>query len=132
MRNKIIILLIFLIPMAVFAFLQYNSNANATPDNIELAAYNKGKLLKFHSPMCSECKTVGQNIKSAMKDYETVVMYEEVDVTNKDNKTKNLIDTYKVTVVPTVVFIDKNGKISAKTEGAVDQTEIKLHLEEIK
>ena len=42
------------------------------------------------------------------------------------------IETYKITVVPTVVFVDKQGKIAYKKEGIIEEFEIKNNLEMIK
>lgn len=133
MRNKIIILLIFAVPLAVFAFLQYTTNnyaANA--DTVQNQSLNKAKIIKFYSPMCSECKKMGEIVGSAMKDYNDSIIYEEINVSEKDNKTKNMIETYKVTVVPTVVFIDKDGKVFEKKEGLIEEVEVRNNLEAVK
>ena len=130
MKNKIIILLIFIVPLAVFALLQSISKNQIADAAIE-PALGKGRIIKFYSPMCSECKTVGKNVEKAIQKYEDVV-FEEIDVTEKTPKTKYLIDSYKITVVPTVVFIDKQGNVENKTEGAIDEIEIENHLEKIK
>lgn len=133
MRNKIIILLIFAVPLAVFAFLQYTTNnyaANA--DTVQNQSLNKAKIIKFYSPMCSECKKMGEIVGSAMKDYNDSIIYEEINVSEKDNKTKNMIEAYKVTVVPTVVFIDKDGKVFEKKEGLIEEVEVRNNLEAVK
>lgn len=129
MKNNIIILLILIIPLAVFFFLQ-----NLTGDNSVNAASDiiGPKLVKFYSPMCSECGKVAENVEKVMKNYENIIEYEEINVGKSDKKTKNLISSYNVTVVPTLLFIDKNGKVCHKTEGLVDEKEIKKHIEEIK
>jgi len=129
MKNNIIILLIFIIPLAIFFFLQ-----NLTGDNSVNAASDiiGPKLVKFYSPMCSECGKVAKNVENVIKDYENIVEYEEINVGKSDRKTKNLISSYDITVVPTLLFIDKNGKVCHKTEGLVEEKEIKKHLDEIK
>ncbi|MDO5436712.1 MAG: thioredoxin family protein [bacterium] len=132
MRNKIIILLVFLVPLAVFAFLQHTTKDYAANATVQSQASSKGKLLKFFSPMCSECKKVGANVSSVMKDYGDYIIYEEIDVSNKDQKTQNLIEAYKVTVVPTVIFIDKDGKTVNKSEGMIEEIEIRNNLDTIK
>ena len=132
MRNKVIILMILVIPMAVFAFLQATTKDNAAVATVSGENIGKGRIIKFYSPMCSECKTVGENISNVIKDYNDIISYEEINVSNKDRKTKNMIQEYKVTVVPTVIFIGKDGKITHKNEGGIEEIEIRSKLDEIK
>lgn len=132
MRNKIIILMVFIVPMAIFAFLQtINKDTQAIAQN-QTVLFDKAKLIKFYSPMCSECKTVKKNIDSAIKNYDDKIIYEEFNVSEKNPKTQSMIETYKITVVPTVVFVDKQGKIAYKKEGIIEEFEIKNNLEMIK
>ena len=129
MKNKIIILLIFLVPFAVFFLLQKtlgDNSANAASD------ITGPKLVKFYSPMCSECSKVGKNVDNVMKDYENTIFYEEINVAKSDKKTKRIISNYGVTVVPTLLFIDKDGKVCEKTEGMIDEETIKENLDLIK
>ena len=43
-----------------------------------------------------------------------------------------MIETYKITVVPTIVFLDKNGAVVNKIEGLADEITIKENLDKIK
>lgn len=132
MKNKIVILLAFLVPIAVFAILQYSTKASSANAKVQKDYSNKGRLIKFYSPMCSECKEVGKKVSNVIGEYDGYVVFEEINVSNNDKKTKDLIETYKVTVVPTVVYLDKNGDIVEKTEGDVEEIEIRNNLEKIK
>ncbi len=130
MKNKILILLIFIVPIAIFALLEHSDGkdrVNATINNIS----DKGKLIKFYSPMCSECKDVAEHVNNVIKDFENDVEFEEIDVSNKNEETNKLIKSYKISVVPTVVFVTKNGKIVNKTEGIISEYNIRKYLEEI-
>ena len=132
MKNRIIILLIFIIPMAIFAFLKMTNNEPDTIVQNQAMAFDKAKLIKFYSPMCSECKTVKMNVDKVIKDYGDNIFYEEFNVSENDPKTQSMVETYKVTVVPTVVFVDKQGKIAHKKEGIIEEIEIKTNLDSIK
>ncbi len=133
MRNKIIILMILIVPLAVFAFLQNTTkDFAANAGTYQNSAAQKGKLIKFYSPMCSECQTVGVSVKNAMEDYSDTIYFEEINVTEKDDKTQDLIKTYDITVVPTIIFLDKNGKVVKRNEGGIEENEIREHLEKIK
>lgn len=129
MKNKIIILLIFLVPFTVFFLLQKtlgDSSSYAASDIIG------PKLVKFYSPMCTECSKVGKNVENVIKDYTNTIAYEEINVAKSDKKTKRLISNYGVTVVPTLLFIDKDGKVCEKTEGMIEEEAIKENLDVIK
>ncbi len=131
MKNKIIILLVFMVPIAMFAFLQgitKNSVANAN----SYQSTDKAKIIKFYSPMCSECKKVSENVKNVHNDYKDIIILEEINVADTSQKTKDLIEAYKVTVVPTVIFVDKQGKITNRQEGMIEEIEIRNNLDEIK
>ena len=63
MRNWIIVLLIFVFPLGVFAWLETNYNkTNAeevkTASHMVVPTNGKPKMMKFSSPMCSDCKKV--------------------------------------------------------------------------
>lgn len=130
MKNKIIILMTLFIPLSIFIFLQHitnNTEATALPDSVGIA-----KLIKFYSPMCSECKTVAKNVEDVMDEYNSTVILEEINAAKGDKKTKDLISKYNVTVVPTLIFVDKEGNTCNKVEGMIQKEEIKRNLDEIK
>ena len=129
MKNKIVILLIFLVPFTVFFLLQKTLGDNSSYAASDIIG---PKLVKFYSPMCTECSKVGKNIENAIKDYENTIFYEEINVAKNDRKTKNSISSYGVTVVPTLLFIDKDGKVCEKVEGMIDEETIKENLDVIK
>ncbi len=133
MKNKIIILMILVVPIAVFALLQYaTKDYAANAGSIQEENLNKGKFIKFSSPMCSECKKVTTAVKNVMPEYRDVILYEEINVSDKTSKSEDMIEAYKISVVPTVIFIDKSGKIVNKAEGLVDESFIKENLDKIK
>ena len=134
MKNKLIILLVFIIPLATFFILQNVANNNSAIANntMQQEAMMKGKLLKFSSPMCSECKKVKEAVDKVFGDYKEAVLLEEINVSENSDKTNGMIETYKITVVPTIVFLDKNGAVVNKIEGLADEITIKENLDKIK
>lgn len=136
MKNWIVILLIFTMPLGVYAYLdtkaqnealcKIEGNKTDTP---------KAKLIKFTSPMCSECKEVAEEMQKAMKDYKGSVLVEEVNVIDNGGKgtdyTKKQIKKYKISLVPTLVFVDKGGNVIHKQEGAISHDEILDLLKEL-
>ena len=64
--------------------------------------------------MCSECKQVKETVSVVIPDYKDTISFEDINVSDNSEKSEQLIETYKITVVPTVIFLDKNGKIVTK------------------
>lgn len=138
MRNWIIVLLIFVIPLGVFAWLEASSRentkayANETKISHSVEGTGKPRLLKFSSPMCSDCKKVSKEMINVIPDFKDSVTFEEINVSDGSDESAAKIETYKVTVVPTLVFISKDGKIIQKTEGFLTEKEIRTSLNNIK
>ncbi len=132
MKNKLIILLVLFIPLAIFISMELFVKSSETTAAFSQEGFQKPRLIKFYSPMCSECKKVGENIENVIKDYGDTIVLEEINTNQKDRKTKSMISNYKVTVVPTLIFVDKTGNVTQKNEGMIEEIEIKNYLEEIK
>lgn len=138
MKNWIIVLLIFILPLSMYAYL----DAKAQSDKVcKIAGNNqvknpKAKIVKFYSPMCSECKEMTQELNKAMNNYKDTVIIEEINVIEQDKNaqkySKNAIKEYKVTLVPTVVFVNKDGVIIKKHQGLMKSDEIIEILDGIK
>lgn len=130
MKNWIIVLLIFILPLGMYAYL----DAKAQSDKVCSVVGNdtiknpKAKIVKFSSPMCSECKEIAVELDKAMENYKDSVLIEEINVVENVGKgvkyNKAAIKKYKVSLVPTLVFLDKNGNTIKKTEGMMKSDEI--------
>ncbi len=135
MKNWIIVLLIFVLPLGLYAYLDNKATADSCNVTGNALSIPKAKLIKFSSPMCSECQEVTVEIKKAMENYKDSVIIEEYNVLDNYNKggntTKDMIKKYKVSLVPTLIFMDKEGK-TIKKEGMIASEEIAKILDEIK
>ncbi len=148
MKNWIIVLLIFVVPLGVFAWLESGSNksiakeasksleksvATHMPSNTSKTQMTgKPKMLKFSSPMCSDCKKVSTEMVSVIPDYKDAVTFEEINVTDGSKESAAKVRDYRVTVVPTLIFVSKDGRIIHKEEGFLTEREIRTHLDTIK
>ena len=137
MKNWIIILLIFIMPLTLYAFFDAKAQ-NEMMCKVEgnsLVKNPKAKIIKFSSPMCSECKEASVEMEKALKDYKDSVLVEEINVVDNVGKgieyNKLAIKKFKVTLVPTTVFVDKTGKVIKKQEGVIKSDEIKEILDGI-
>lgn len=128
MRNWIVVLLIFIMPLGLYAYLDAKAQNDAMCKLEGEKNVPKAKIIKFSSPMCSECQEVASEMKKAMKDYKGSVLVEEINVIDNGGKgsehTKSQIKKYKVKLVPTLVFVDKEGNIIHKQEGVMSSDEI--------
>ena len=136
MKNWIVILLIFTMPLGVYAYLDTKAQSDALCKlEGNKAEAPRAKLIKFTSPMCSECKEVAAEMQKAMKDYKGSVLVEEVNVIDNGGKgtdyTKKQIKKYKISLVPTLVFVNKDGEVIHKQEGIISHDEILDLLKEI-
>lgn len=138
MRNWIIVLLVFVMPLGLFAYLDAKAQSDMMCKLVGTSEVKtpKAKIIKFTSPMCSECKEAQQELDKAMKNYKDSVLIEEINVIQDVGKgtkyNKAAIKKFKVTLVPTIVFINKEGQTVRKYEGAMKADEIISVLDGIK
>lgn len=137
MKNWIIVLLIFIMPLSIYAYFEAKAQ-NEKMCKIEgnINKDYKAKIIKFYSPMCSECKETNIEMQKAMKDYKNSVVVQEINVIEHIEKgpdcNKEAIKKYKVTLVPTLVFLNKEGDLIKKREGLMKSEEIIEVLDGIK
>ena len=135
MKNWIVVLLIFIMPLGLYAYLDAKAQNDAMCKLEGEQTAPKAKILKFSSPMCSECQEVALEMKKAMKGYKGSVLVEEINVIDNGGKgtdyTKSQIKKYKIKLVPTLVFLDKEGNVLHKQEGLMSSDEIISLLDEM-
>lgn len=138
MKNWIIVLLIFTIPLSLYAYLDAKAQSDmmCKIQGTSEVKLPKAKIIKFSSPMCSECKEASIELNKAMKNYKESVLVEEINVVENVGKgsdyNKAAIKKFKITLVPTLVFINKDGKMVHRQEGLMKQEEIIEVLDGIK
>lgn len=70
-------------------------------------------ILKFWSPSCGPCRTIAPALEAMAEDFPNVTW---ISVNTKEDR-EGYVDTYKVNVVPTLVFL-KNGVEVARHVGS--------------
>ncbi len=70
-------------------------------------------VLKFTSPTCGPCRTIKPGLEAMAEDFPNVTW---IDVNTKDDR-EGYVDKYRVTVVPTLVFL-KGGLEVGRFTGA--------------
>ncbi len=125
-RNIIIILLIFLVPLAVYFGLTRDKLTT-----LPSIASEGVQVIKFSSPMCYECQELEKVFDEVFPKFEKDVTLRKIDVTQKSKDTKALIREYEVKLVPTTVFKDKDGNTTRRIEGNMQPQILENYLKEI-
>ena len=116
-KSIITILAIIILPLLAFWGLSWNKDATALADS------NLPQIIKFSSSMCLECKEVEKIFNEIMPKYKDKVSYTAIVVDSRKDMNNKLIKKYNITLVPTVVMLDSNGKECKRFEGAVEKEE---------
>lgn len=62
-------------------------------------------VLYFWSPTCNPCKTIKPSIQQLKEEFEESIPIENWVAVNTHADTKGYVDTYKVSVVPTMIVL---------------------------
>lgn len=125
-KTIIVILMILILPLLAFWALTWNKDSTAVADT------NLPQIIKFSSSMCLECKQVEKIFNEIMPKYKDKVSYTAVIVDSRKDMNNKLIKKHNVTLVPTVVILDSNGKEVKKFEGAAEKEEYIEVIESLK
>lgn len=126
-KNLIIISLIFVLPLLAYAVLSGTKAESATKEHVN----GMPQIIKFSSKLCSDCKKMRGVFEDIMPQYSDKVEVIEYDIEKNDKNIDNAINEYNVNLVPTVIYIDKNGKVVRKTEGYVDKHKFEAYVKEL-
>lgn len=125
-RTLIIIFAILILPLVTFWGLSSGRNATVLADT------HLPQIIKFSSSMCLECKEVEKIFNEIMPKYQDRISYTSIIVDSRKDMNNKLIKKYNISLVPTVVMIDSNGKECKRFEGAVTREEYEEGIEGLK
>ena len=125
-KNVIAILLIFLVPLALYWGLTRDKGLATLPT----IAFTGSEIIKFSSPMCYECQELDKVFKEVYPEFANKVSITNIDVTSKDKNVKKMIKQYDVNLVPTCVFKDKEGQVIRRTEGMIQPRILENYIRE--
>lgn len=126
-KNILIILFIFLVP--VISYFMLTMSNESTAKNVETG---KPQVVKFTSQMCLDCQTMNKIIKELYPNYSEDIVLTEIQVQDGKPQTQEQIDKYNVTLVPTIILIDSQGKQVRRIEGAISKDEMDKCLRALK
>lgn len=125
-KNVIWIALIFLVPIAVYFGLTRGESSSQ-----QAVAITGDEIIKFASPMCYECQELEKVINEVYPKYDGKITLRKIDVTKRDKNVQTLIKEYNVTLVPTTVFKNQDGKITKRIEGTMPCEKLESYIEEL-
>lgn len=126
-KNIIWILLIFLVPLCTYFGLTRTSSIS----HQAVAIASGDEIIKFASPMCFECNELEKVIDEVFPKYENKITLRKIDVTKNDKNVRKLITEYDVTLVPTTVFKNQDGKITKKIVGTMKPEVLEEYMAEL-
>ena len=125
-KNLTIILAILFIPLIAYFVLSKNNNTS-----IVEAKVHQPQMLKFTSRMCYDCQRLEDVVKNVYPQYADKVVLTEVSVQDNSSSVQTMIKKYQVKLVPTSIFLDKDGNIKNRVEGYIDNEKLSNYLSEI-
>ena len=125
-KNTVLILLIFLVPIAVY----FGLTREQTISQPAVAATGD-EVIKFASPMCYECNELEKVIQEVLPKYKDKIVLNKVDVTKHDKYNMDLMQKYDVTLVPTTIFKNQDGKVIKRVEGTMKSEDLEKYLVEL-
>lgn len=126
-KNIVLILLIFLVPLAVYWSLVKSKNVGALPT----IAYSGPEIIKFTSPMCYECQELDKIFEEVYPGFANKISLRKINVTDKNKSTNELIRKYEIKLVPTCIFKNNDGNIIRKTEGNIQPRILENYMREL-
>ena len=127
--NILVIILIFIVPVVLYYSFKTAPNLNSV--SMAQVIGTKPVVLDFSSQMCMECKELAKNLEPVEKGYKDKIVFKKIIVNSASAEDQKLMNKYNVNVVPTLVFLDKNGKVVRKTEGNLSKEELKGYLNQL-
>ena len=125
-KKWIIIALIFILPIAAYWGLT-RDRIGSLPS----IAAEGDCVIKFSSPMCYECQQLEKVFKEVIPKYDKDIKVTIIDITKRDKAIQELIKEYNVTLVPTTVFKNQDGRTLRRIEGSMDSKILEGYLKEL-
>lgn len=135
MKNKVIIIAVFVLPIFLYWALStfMPNTAQQLKNSYQATAQNQSgaKIIKFYTPMCLDCQKLDRTLEKVMPKYESKVNLERVDASSNKANIQMMVTKYGVRVVPTTIFINAQGKIVNKIEGDIPQEQLEKQIKAI-
>ena len=122
-KNLIIISLIFALPLIAYWLLNASNSTTA-----KTIGTGKPQVIKFTSSMCLDCQTMNKIFKEIFPKYEGKITLTEIQVQDDNSFNQEQIKKYNVTLVPTIILLNSQGKQVKRLEGEVEKNQMDNYL----
>lgn len=126
-KNLALILLIVLVPLAVYWVMTKDKNISVLPSVVASGP----EIIKFSSPMCYECQELDKIFKEVYPGFANNISLTKIDVTQNDKSVKQMIKDYDIKLVPTCIYKNSEGNIVRKTEGNIQPRILENYMKEL-
>ena len=127
LKSFFTVFLIFVLPLLAFMMLSTKSESLAQRSDNAL----KPQIIKFTSLMCLDCKKLNETMQKVYPKYKNDILLTEIQVQNNDEYTNEQIKKFNISLVPTVVILDKNKNIVKKIEGYIEEQDLEKLMKEM-
>lgn len=131
MKNKIILSVVFILPLAIYFMLLAFQPNKAIDASVEAKAIGIPQVLVFSTPMCGECRKMSPIIEKAKTNYKDKISIVKIDASENQRQTQKLVSQYKIYVVPTFIYLNEQGKQVNRTEGSMPYETFEGYLKEM-
>ena len=128
-KNLITILLILFVPVVGYLALT-KSMANTAKYNAVVEG--KPQVIKFTSTMCLDCQKMNKIFQEIFPKYEDKIVLKEIHIQDGSSFNDEQIQKYGVTLVPTIILLDSDGKQVKRIEGAIEQEKMEQCLKDLR
>jgi len=120
MKNRVIISLVLIVPILIY-FILLAFNPDVSIEESAYAMTDTPKIIIFSTPMCGECKKMSPVVDKVKENYDGRV--EVIKINATEGKHSNLVRKHGIYLVPTTLFLDKDGNVLQRIEGAMTYNE---------
>lgn len=125
-KNIILIATIFILPIIAYVVLSSNQAVSAV-QRID----GQPQVIKFSSKLCIDCKKLKKEFDELVPEYKNKITITEYNIDGNDKEVNEAIKKHNINLVPTVLFLDKNGNEIRRTEGFVNKTDLEQYFKEL-
>lgn len=88
-------------------------------------------ILEFTSPMCPSCNQLKLVLPAVESKYANKINIQKINTASGDSQTQQLMSKYGIRVVPTLIYLDRNGNYVRSTQGALSESQLDSYFNEL-
>jgi len=129
-KNIFIIFAILVFPVVLYYAMKSASAEDPQMTGAAVTA-NKPQVIDFSSELCLECKHLKAVLDPLEPKYSDKIIFRKIMVNSASPEEQKLMKKYNVSVVPTLVFLNRQGKVVRVTEGSMPKNELEGYLKKL-